>query len=94
MDVREKLIDLKLCPFCGGVIECIDLNKNGGKGRMATWIKSGDTMIGYQIIPEREKPVFGIMKGNQFVVYGQFHDKQSAEQFMESLKISFNIKEA
>ena len=45
---------------------------------MATWIKSGDTMIGYQIIPERKKPVFGIMKGNQFVVYGQFHDKESA----------------
>ena len=61
---------------------------------MATWIKSGDTMIGYQMIPERKKPVFGIMKGNQFVVYGQFHDKQSAEQFMESLKIFFNIKEA
>ena len=25
MDVREKLIDLKPCSFCGGVIECIDL---------------------------------------------------------------------
>ena len=60
---------------------------------MATWIKSGDTMIGYQIIPERKKPVFGIMKGNQFVVYGQFHDKESAEQFMENLKIFFNIEE-
>lgn len=42
---------------------------------MGKWIKSGDTMIGYQIIPERKKPVFGIMKGNEFVVYGQFHDK-------------------
>lgn len=61
---------------------------------MGTWIKSGDTMIGYQIIPERKKPVFGIMKGNQFVVYGKFHDKQSAEKFMENLKIFFNIKEA
>ena len=56
---------------------------------MGTWIKKGDTMIGYQMIPERKKPVFGIMKGNQFVVYGQFHDKQSAEQFMENLKIFF-----
>lgn len=61
---------------------------------MGTWIKSGDTMIGYQIIPERKKPVFGIMEGNQFVVYGQFYDKQAAEEFMESLKIFFNIKEA
>ena len=61
---------------------------------MGIWIKSGDTMIGCQMIPERKKPVFGIMKGNEFVVYGQFHDKQSAEEFMESLKIFFNIKEA
>ena len=38
--------------------------------------------------------MFGIMKGNQFVVYGQFHDKESAEQFMEILKIFFNIEEA
>ncbi len=63
------------------------------QSKMGTWIKSGNTMIGYQMIPERKKPVFGIMKGNQFVVYGQFHDKQSAEQFMESLKIFFNIEE-
>ena len=61
---------------------------------MATWIKSGDTMIGYQMIHERKKPVFGIMKENQFVVYGQFHDKESAEQFMENLKIFFNVKAA
>ena len=33
------------------------------------------------------------MKGNEFVVYGQFHDKQSAVDFMESLKIFFNIEE-
>ena len=51
-------------------------------------------MIGYQIIPERKKPVFGIMKGNEFVVYGQFHDEESAEKFMENMKIFFNIKEA
>ena len=61
---------------------------------MGRRIKSGDTMIGYQIIPERKRPVFGIMKGNQFVVYGQFHDKQSAEQFMENMKIFFKIEEA
>ena len=46
------------------------------------------------MIPQRKKPVFGIMKGNQFVVYGQFHDKESAEQFMENLKMFFNVKEA
>lgn len=61
---------------------------------MGKWIKSGDTMIGYQMIPERKKPVFGIMKGNEFVVYGQFHDEESAEEFMENIKIFFNIKEA
>ena len=61
---------------------------------MAMWIKSGDTMIGYQIIPERKKPVFGIMEGNQYVVYGQLHDKQSAEEFMTKLAEFFNVKEA
>lgn len=61
---------------------------------MAMWIKSGDTMIGYQMIPERKKPVFGIMEGNQYVVYGQLHDEQSAEEFMAKLAEFFNVKEA
>ena len=61
---------------------------------MAMWIKSGDTMIGYQMIPERKKPVFGIMEGNQYVIYGQFHDEQSAEEFMKKLAEFFNVKEA
>ena len=52
---------------------------------MATWISKGDTSIGWHMIPERKKPVFGIMTGNQFVVYGQFHSKESAEEFMGKL---------
>ena len=61
---------------------------------MAMWIKSGDTMIGYQMIPERKKPVLGIMNDNQYVIYGQFHDEQSAEEFMIKLAEFFNVKEA
>lgn len=59
---------------------------------MATWIKSGDTMIGYQMIPERKKPVLGIMDGNQYVIYGQFHDEQSAEEFMTKLADFFGVE--
>jgi hypothetical protein len=59
---------------------------------MAMWIKSGDTMIGYQMIPERKKPVLGIMEGNQYVVYGQFHDEQSAEEFMKKLADFFGVE--
>lgn len=59
---------------------------------MGTWIKSGDTMIGYQMIPERKKPVLGIMEGNQYVIYGQFHDEQSAEEFMTKLVDFFGVE--
>ena len=58
---------------------------------MATWFVKGDTSIGYQVIPERKKPVFGITNGNAFTVYGQFHDKESAEKFMDELAKFFNI---
>ena len=61
---------------------------------MAMWIKQGDTMIGWQMIPERKKPVLGIMEGNQYVVYGQFHDEQSAKEFMKKLAEFFGVKEA
>lgn len=59
---------------------------------MATVIKKGETSIRYQMIPERKKPVFGIMEGNQFVVYGQFHDKKSAEEFMQKIAEFFEIQ--
>lgn len=59
---------------------------------MAMWIKKGDTMIGCQTIPERKKPVIGIMEGNQYVVYGQLHDKESAEEFMEKLADFFGVE--
>ena len=35
--------------------------------------------------------MFGITEGNQFTVYGQFHDKESAEEFMEKLCEFFGI---
>ena len=35
--------------------------------------------------------MFGITEGNQFTVYGQFHDKQSAEEFMTKLCEFFGI---
>ena len=59
---------------------------------MAMWIKSGDTMIGYQMIPERKKPVLGIMEGKQYFVYGQFHDQKSAEEFMIKLADFFGVE--
>jgi hypothetical protein len=52
---------------------------------MAMFIKRGGIMIGFQTIPERKKPVLGIMEGNQFVVYGQLHDEKSAVEFMNKL---------
>lgn len=58
---------------------------------MATWFVKGDTRIGYHIMPERKKPVFGITKGNVFMGYGQFLDEESAEKFMEELAKFFNI---
>ncbi len=58
---------------------------------MAKTIIKGNTSIGYQTIPERKKPVFGITEGNQFTIYGQFHDKESAEEFMEKLCEFFGI---
>ena len=59
---------------------------------MAMWIKQGDTMIGYQMISERKKPVLGIMTGNQYVIYGQLHDEQSAQEFMEKLADFFGVE--
>lgn len=58
---------------------------------MATWFVKGDTRIGYHLLPERKKPVFGITKGNIFCGYGQFHDEESAEEFMDELVKFFNV---
>lgn len=58
---------------------------------MATWFVKGNTSIGYHLLPERKKPVFGITKGNVFTGYGQFRDKESAEEFMEELAKFFNV---
>lgn len=55
------------------------------------WFKKGDTMIGYQKIPERKKPVFGIMEGNCFTVYGQFRDEEAAEEFMLKMADFFGV---
>ena len=59
---------------------------------MAMWIKKGDTMIGVQKISERKKPVVGIMEGNRYVVYGQLHDEESAEEFMNKLADFFGVE--
>lgn len=58
---------------------------------MATWFVKGDTRIGYHLLPERKKPVFGITKGNVFTGYGQFRDEESAEEFMNELAMFFNV---
>lgn len=52
---------------------------------MAMTIRKGDTGFGYQIVPQRKKPVFGIIQGNTFTVFGQFRDEKSAQTFMEEL---------
>lgn len=52
---------------------------------MALTIRKGDTGFGYQIIPQRKKPVLGIIQGNTFTVFGQFQSEKSAQVFMEEL---------
>ena len=52
---------------------------------MGLEIRKGDTGIGYEIIPQRKKPVLGIRHGNTFTVFGQFRDEKSAQVFMEEL---------
>lgn len=49
-------------------------------------------MIGVQKISERKKPVIGIMEGNRYVVYGQLHDEESAEEFMNKLADFFGVE--
>ena len=58
---------------------------------MGIWFVKGDTSIGYWKDPDRKKPVFGISKGNVLVGYGQFHDEESAAEFMEELSKFFGI---
>lgn len=59
---------------------------------MAAWFVKGDTHIGYDMIPERKKPVFGILGGNEFTVYGNFRDERAAKEFMEKMADFFCIE--
>lgn len=52
---------------------------------MAMTIRKGDKGFGYQIIPERKKPVLGIIQGNTFTVFGQFQNEKAAQTFIEEL---------
>ena len=36
--------------------------------------------------------MIGIMEGNQYLVYGQLHDEESAEEFMNKLADFFGIE--
>lgn len=59
---------------------------------MAMTIRKGDTGIGYEIIPQRKKPVFGIIQGNTFTVFGQFQNEKAAQVFMEELADFFGVE--
>ena len=52
---------------------------------MGLVVKNDNISIGEYKITERKKPCLGVMKDNQLVIYGQFHDEYSAEEFMNIL---------
>lgn len=52
---------------------------------MGKFLRKGDFAIGSFHIPGRKKPYIGIAHGNEVVAYGQFHDEESADCFMEEL---------
>lgn len=60
-------------------------------------IKKGDIMIGALNVPDRKKPVIGIMCGVETFCYGSFYSKEAADEFMAFLVEFFmdvKLKEA
>lgn len=48
-------------------------------------LTNGKISIGAYQFPDRKRPSLCIEKGNQIVVYGSFHNKEQATEFMNEL---------
>ena len=48
-------------------------------------LTDGKTSIGAYMFPDRKRPCLCISEGNQAVVYGYFHNIESADYFMDKL---------
>ena len=52
---------------------------------MARVLTNGKISIGAYQFPDRKRPSLCIEKGNQILVYGSFHNKEQATEFMNEL---------
>ena len=54
-----------------------------------------DVEIGAYTFPDRKKPYLAIrdLKKNAIYAYGQFHNEESAAEFMDQLAAAIGIKE-
>ena len=52
---------------------------------MARFLTNGKISIGAYQFPDRKRPSLCIEKGNQILVYGSFHNKEQATEFMNEL---------
>lgn len=48
-------------------------------------LTNGKISIGAYQFPDRKRPSLCIEKGNQILVYGSFHNKEQATEFMNEL---------
>ena len=64
--------------------------------KMINVIHFGDVEIGAYTFPDRKKPYLAIrdLKKNAIYAYGQFHNEESAAEFMDQLAQAIGIKEA
>lgn len=62
---------------------------------MINAIRYGDVEIGAFTFPDRKKPYIAIrnLKKNAIYAYGQFHDDETARDFMEQLAKAIGVKE-
>ena len=58
-------------------------------------IRFGDVEIGAYTFPDRKKPYIAIrdLKKNAIYAYGQFHDDETAHDFMKQLAKAIGVKE-
>ena len=63
---------------------------------MINTIRFKDVEIGAYTFPDRKKPYLAIrdLKKNAIYAYGQFHNEESAAEFMDQLAAAIGIKEA
>lgn len=61
---------------------------------MGHWITDGKTKIGWDMFPDRKKPIICITESgsNEIVAYGSFKDEQTAHAFMDRLAEMVNAK--